>query len=106
LSEMHLENSTYNSFHAKVSELEISLRRYNRSKNELKEFSRKCETDILSRVIRLEQELGSQPDLLDLLCRFNHAEIDTVWCSLLWLYPNIKFSTSTDVVRKAQTMMT
>src|SRR5215469_10939161 len=33
---------------------------------------------ILSHVIRLEQELGCEPTLLDLFCRFSKAEIDAV----------------------------
>jgi hypothetical protein len=50
---------------------------------------RQNETDILSRVIQLERELGCQPGLLDLLCRFSRAEIDAVWDSLIWLYPDL-----------------
>src|SRR5215831_7614813 len=42
---------------------------------------------ILSQVIELEQELGCEPTLLDLFCRFSKAEIDAVWDSIIWLYP-------------------
>ena len=47
------------------------------------------ETDIISRVIELERELGCQLGLLDLLCRFSRAEIDAIWDSLIWLYPDL-----------------
>ncbi len=46
------------------------------------------ETEILSRVIQYEQELGCQPGLLDLALRFSHEELDAVWDSLVWLYPD------------------
>jgi hypothetical protein len=47
------------------------------------------EEDILSGIIHLEEELGRQPNLLDLLCRFSRQELDIVWDSLLWLYPDL-----------------
>jgi hypothetical protein len=49
----------------------------------------KVKEDILSRVIQLEKELGCQPGLLDLLCRFNREEIGLVWDDLLWIYPDL-----------------
>ena len=77
----------------------VSKKRFsrNRSRNqELKEFRRRWqkETDILSRVIQLEQELGREPELNDLLGKFNRSEIDAVWDSLLWLYPNFRTTTA------------
>jgi hypothetical protein len=47
------------------------------------------ETDILSRVVQLENELGHEPSLLDILCRFNRAEIQPIWDSLVWLYSDL-----------------
>ncbi len=53
------------------------------------EFRRQNETAILSRVIRLEQRLGRELCLADLLSHFSYKEIDAVWNDLLWLYPNL-----------------
>jgi hypothetical protein len=61
------------------------------------EFRRQNETDILSQIIQFERELGCQPGLLDLLCRFSRAEIDTVWDSLIWLYPDLMSKGTTTV---------
>jgi hypothetical protein len=47
------------------------------------EFRRQNETDILSRIISLET------GLIDLLCHFSRAEIDVVWDSMMWLYPDL-----------------
>jgi hypothetical protein len=52
-------------------------------------LERQNEKDILSRVVRLEIEFDHEPTLLDLLCRFNRAEIQAVWDSLVWLYPDL-----------------
>lgn len=61
------------------------------------EFRRQNETDILSRIIQFERELGCQPGLLDLLCHFSREEIDAVWDSLVWIYPDLTSKGATTI---------
>jgi hypothetical protein len=53
------------------------------------QFRQQNEQNILSGIIQYECELGREPQLLDLLCRFGHAEIDAVRTDLEWLYPSM-----------------
>lgn len=43
------------------------------------------DTDVISRIVQLGKELGHQPTTLDLLCRFERAEIASVSDLLPWL---------------------
>jgi hypothetical protein len=52
---------------------------------------------ILSQVIRLEQELGCEPGILDLLCRFEQADLDLIWGQLIWLYPDLMDKGAVDI---------
>lgn len=36
-----------------------------------------------------QQELGRAPCLDDLLCRFSREELDLVWDSVIWIYPDL-----------------
>jgi hypothetical protein len=74
-----------------------SKRRLNRKqKKQLREFRRNwsIKEDILSRVVGLENRLGRNPSIVDVLCiGLSFKEINSIDNELLWLYgPNWRYS--------------
>jgi hypothetical protein len=57
--------------------------------NRLLRLEKQDKADILSRAMRLENELGRGLARFDLLWRFNRREIEAVWDDLIRMYPDL-----------------